>query len=382
MLCGLYRPNAVAVSGRSGFAEYVASSSRTRALSRWRRRTIAETVSIRSWAVSPRRTFSTASHTSSGVSPSSTRETASSRRAPGSKGEDIHLELVGTLAAAQTPELPYPQISVAFDPALVEARDLGFDDQIGGDSDHEIVGGRDPFAKSGEVALGPLADVERTVGLHPRTRRLAPSAKSGVADSAHRARERASRYVHDLVDELRQVFMQARRGHQGDDPKHRVEPDPAEVPVPVHRRERGDGVGVGPENVNGGAERPGVRGGGVVHEGGPPKRMVSGRLAAKPPGRILSPGRAGCQFGGTTDQGAAGGAEPAIERLRTAPIAWPVHGAWRSGDVAAAPSQRPRVSAAARPRSARPAIANATIWNPTPIHSMRAPPRRRPTALP
>ena len=80
-----------------------------------------------------------------------------------------------------------------------------------------------------------------------------------------------------MVEEIGQIFVQVRRGHQGDDSLHRVEPYPTEVPVPVHRRERGNGVGVGTQDVDGGAKRPRVHRCGVVHEGMPPAWKSAGR---------------------------------------------------------------------------------------------------------
>ena len=62
----------------SAWTGYVASSSRTRTLARCRRRTTRATASVRSVKVRPKRTPSTASHTSSGVSPSSNCEAWSS----------------------------------------------------------------------------------------------------------------------------------------------------------------------------------------------------------------------------------------------------------------------------------------------------------------
>ena len=70
-----------------------------------------------------------------------------------------------------------------------------------------------------------------------------------------------------MAEELGQILVLVGGGHQGDDPEGRVEPDPAEVPCPVHGRERLDGLGVGTENVDGGPEGPGVHRGRVVHGG-------------------------------------------------------------------------------------------------------------------
>ena len=57
--------------------------------------------------------------------------------------------------------------------------------------------------------------------------------------------------------------MEVRGRHQGNEPAHRVEADPAERPIPVDGRKLGDGVGV--QDVDGRAERPSVHGGRLVH---------------------------------------------------------------------------------------------------------------------
>ena len=56
--------------------------------------------------------------------------------------------------------------------------------------------------------------------------------------------------------------MEVRGRHQGNGSAHRVEADPAERPIPVDGRKLGDGVGV--QDVDGRAERPGVHGGRLV----------------------------------------------------------------------------------------------------------------------
>ena len=81
--------------------------------------------------------------------------------------------------------------------------------------------------------------------------------------------------------------MQARGRHQGDDPAHRVEADPAEAAVPVDGGEGGDGLGVGAEDMEGGAERPLDRGDGSVH-GGCASGMDQRAGRRKPPARSIA----------------------------------------------------------------------------------------------
>ena len=267
---GFHPRDVEAVSGRAGFAAYDSASSRTRALIRWRRRTIAETASVRSVRVSPNRTFSTASHTSSGVSPSSTREAASRRGGPPeTEREQVHPQLVGALAPVQPPQLPHPEVAVAPDLALVEARDLGLHHQVGRGTLDERHHRRVSFATGGEVASRPFTDVERAVGLHPRAGWLTRAAEAQGPQPLHRIGDSASRRVDDAVDKLGQVFVLVRGGHQGDDAQHRVEPYPAEVSGPIDHRERADRIGIGTEDVKGGAERSRVHRGAFVHERAP-----------------------------------------------------------------------------------------------------------------
>ena len=77
--------------------------------------------------------------------------------------------------------------------------------------------------------------------------------------------------------------------HQGDQPTHRVEADPAEAPAPVDGGERGDGVGVGVQDVEGGAEGSGMHRGRRLHGG----RLVLARAGPplyRPPPAEASPG--------------------------------------------------------------------------------------------
>ena len=148
-------------------------------------------------------------------------------------------------------------------------RDLDLHHQIGRSPFDEGEGGCISFGAGRVEASGALADVERAVGLHPGAGRLAPPAKPGAADTLHGAGDGAPRSLHDVVENPGQVFMGERGRHQGDDPAHGVEADPAEAPVPVDGGELGDGAGVGAQDVDGGAEGAGVHGGGGAHGGCP-----------------------------------------------------------------------------------------------------------------
>ena len=109
----------------------------------------------------------------------------------------------------QTPQLPYPHLAVTFGLAFVGVRDLDLDDQIGRGTFDEGVEGRVPFGEGREVVPGPLADVERAIGLHPRAGRLAPTPKPGAADALHGAGDDASRDFHDVAEDPGQVAMEA-----------------------------------------------------------------------------------------------------------------------------------------------------------------------------
>ena len=80
-----------------------------------------------------------------------------------------------------------------------------------------------------------------------------------AADPLGRARELAPRHVHDVAEDLREVLVEVRRRHQGDESTHRIEADPGEVPVPVDGGKPRDGPRIGARDMDGGAERPGER---------------------------------------------------------------------------------------------------------------------------
>ena len=189
------------------------------------------------------------------------------RRAPGPEGEELRTQLPRALAPVHPPQLPHPHLPVAFGLARIGVRDLDLHHQVRGATFDEGVGRRVAFGEGREVVPGPLADVERAVGLHSRAGRLPPPPKPGAADALDGAGDGAPRGVHDVAEDLGQVLVGEGGRHQGDDPAHRVEADPAEAAVPVDGREFGDGAGVGAQDVDGGAQRPGEHGGGVVHGG-------------------------------------------------------------------------------------------------------------------
>ena len=71
--------------------------------------------------------------------------------------------------------------------------------------------------------------------------------------------------------------MQAGGRRQGDEAARRVQADAPEVPVPVDGGERGDGIGVGLQHVDGGAEGTGQGGRVRVHDSDlPPFRPPPG----------------------------------------------------------------------------------------------------------
>lgn len=55
--------------------------------------------------------------------------------------------------------------------------------------------------------------------------------------------------------------------HQGDEPAYGIEPDAREVEAPVDNGELGDRRGVRAQDMDGGAERPGVLCDGIFHGG-------------------------------------------------------------------------------------------------------------------
>ena len=92
---------------------------------------------------------------------------------------------------------------------------------------------RRSFLERLSIGPGTLADVERAIGLHPGPGRFVPPPQARAAKLPRGACQSASRNVNDVVEDGRQVLVQARRRHQGDDPAHRVEAHPAELAVPV-----------------------------------------------------------------------------------------------------------------------------------------------------
>ena len=251
-----------------GLAGYGAASSRTRRLLRWRRRTIRATASIRSFTVRLSRIGSTASRTSAGARPSRTSDAARSLGgAFRPQSEKVDSNFLRALASPQPPQLPHSKLSVAFDLALVDAGDFDLHRQIRAHPLHEGVGGGLSLHERRPIRFRAFADVERAVGLQPGIGGVPVPPEAGGADALRRPAERTRGEVHEVLDDPGQIVMEARRGHQGDEAAHRVEGHPAEMAVPVDGGEGGDGFGVGPKNVEGGAERPLDHGGRSVHGG-------------------------------------------------------------------------------------------------------------------
>ena len=113
------------------------------------------------------------------------------------------------------------------------------------------------------------ADVERAIRLHTRTGRLVRPAQTGAAELSCRTGEDESRGFHEVVEDRGQVLMAVGGRHQCDEPAHRVEADLAKLPVPVDSGQRGDGFGIGAQDVDGGAKRPGTHRDRLVHGGAP-----------------------------------------------------------------------------------------------------------------
>ena len=132
-----------------------------------------------------------------------------------------------------------------------------------------------PSALPGSGRPAPLlpprthADVERAIRLHTRTGRLVRPAQTGAAELSCRTGEDESRGFHEVVEDRGQVLMAVGGRHQCDEPAHRVEADLAEMPVPVDRGQRGDGFGIGAQDVDGGAKRSGTHRDRLVHGGAP-----------------------------------------------------------------------------------------------------------------
>ena len=184
------------------------------------------TACVRSLRVRPPCTSSIASHMSPDVSPSSTTEASSSRGArAGTQGEELDTELASAPVAMQPPQLPHPQLGVAFNLAFVTVRDLDLDHQVGRGALDEGDRLRFPYRKGGAKVPGPLADVERAVGFHPGTGGFAPPPKTGAAQHLHGAGEHLPRGFHDIVEKLGELLMGERRRHQGNDPARRIETD-------------------------------------------------------------------------------------------------------------------------------------------------------------
>ena len=171
-----------------------AASSRTRTLSRCRRRTIRVTASICTVGVGPSLTSSTASHTSPRREPlQHHRRIEPARRAAGTERKELHPQLPRALAAVQPPHFAYPHLAVAFGLPLVGVRDLDLHHQVRRDALEPGVGRRLPFGEGREIAPGPLAHVELAVRLHSRTGRLVLLAHPGAAQPPRRAGEDAAR---------------------------------------------------------------------------------------------------------------------------------------------------------------------------------------------
>ena len=212
------------------------------------------------------RTPSTASQTSSDVRPPRTdRGRDPTRRRSVLEGEKVHPQVAGPLPAVQPPQLAYAQIGVAFDFPFVGTGDLDLNHEIRRGAFQEGVGRQLALDESRLIAPGARPDVERTVGLHPRARRFAPPAKTGRAETLGGTGHDRAGGVHDVREDLGQVVVQARGGHQRDEAPHRIETDPRKRPIPVDRRERRHRRGIGTQNMDGGAERPGERCRGSVH---------------------------------------------------------------------------------------------------------------------
>ena len=210
------------------------------------------------------------------------------RRRVRPQGEKVDPQLPRALASPQPPQLPHAELSVASDLALVDAGDLDLHRQVRAHPLHEGVGGGFSLHERRPIRFRAFADVERAVGLQPGIGRVAAPAEAGGADALRRAAERIRGEVHEVLDDPGQIVMEARRGHQGDEAAHWVEGHPAEMAVPVDGGELGDGAGVGPQDVDGGAERPLVHGGGRSVHGGYASGVDQRAGRRKPPVRSVS----------------------------------------------------------------------------------------------
>ena len=214
---------------------------------------------------------STASQTSSGVSPASTSEATRVR------GAAFEAKARKSARSAREPlrpwnrhSSPHPELGVASDLAFVGVRDLDLHHEIGSGAFHVSIGRAFALDEGVAVAPGTLAEIESRVGLHSGAGRLARPSQASVAKPLRCASESAPCLVHDAAEELGQILVKAGRRHQDNEAAYRVEADATEVPVPVDGGKGGDGAGVGVKDVDGRAERPDLHGGGVVHGNTPP----------------------------------------------------------------------------------------------------------------
>ena len=183
--------------------------------------------------------------------------------------EELRADLLRVAAGAYPPQLPHPDITVALDLAFVDVRDLDLDHQVGSGVFEVGVGLRFPFDDGGSIPPRTLADVEGAVRLHPRAGRLASAAEAGGEKPFRGATECLRGDVHDVHEYAGEIVMEARGGHEGDEPPHRVQAHPPEVPAPVDRGQLRDRVRVRAQGVDRRAERAdGGRGGGGAAHGG------------------------------------------------------------------------------------------------------------------
>ena len=128
------------------------------------------------------------------------------------------------------------------------------------------VGRRFSLAQCCAVRPCALAYVERAIGFHSGVRGIAAATKPGGTDPPPGTAQDLRRDIDNVAEYRDQVLMQARGGHQRDETARRVQANAAKSPVPVDGRERGDGFGVGSQDVNGGSERAGDGCGGRFHD--------------------------------------------------------------------------------------------------------------------
>ena len=133
--------------------------------------------------------------------------------------------------------------------ALVRIRNLDLDHEIGRSELEVGVGRISTFGLGVEVTPGTLADVERAVRLQPRAWWIARPAQARAAEPSRRAGQRAPRGFDEVVENPGQILMTVRGRLQCDESTHRIQADPAEARVPVDRGKRGNGLGVGSQDV-------------------------------------------------------------------------------------------------------------------------------------